>query len=775
MATNLGNLFNSWYAVKKDRFDAISKNKKLEEKIDKEVLERDAKKSVEKDLEALFKKNDARGLVVPGYKYLGPFNGLDKGKPVNDVDAAAEHHDKDYNQYIKEGKNPYLSWNKADEEFLDALAVKPKTVAGNAAAGIFGLKKKLQPVMSDDDLHQHVNKARKGGAGEGTSGEKTPTNIEKPSTGQRKPPARRLEFPAPNLGSDLDLSSAESDLSSAGPSSVEMGDAGGDGGGGGGGGSGGGPAGVVKPPLRNEYHWLEGGKYLHCIATRRFQFSNQKAYDQPSVDVFKGTKIVATVPTSAARSSQSTEVIVPTRGKSTTEVLAPEDIHETESAPPKKRRGDPDPTQFVRNTDMVIDMYSAKYDWYYVDWNRRAGIMQPSALQQLMRNVAQYRVVGLKIKYHGLQCMNEQTVGGGQMWSLMPYSAAEMAIRNRKQINWVTTGRRMTNQGSGTFGPEWHWPKDPTPAVADMWNLHLNSSLYPNPVAEGGAASRWNMPLMEDGEIEFMTQVDEKSFMYAVQSSWIKNDTYTEHVLDCGLVGTELNSSTDVEYWMLTQNVSAPFLAGRAMYGTHVLDRTNLTQPWYQSAAGQPVTRGFNTLSTGVYAKDVNPLSGLRYSHHVARSGVRDPAGQQFQSDYDGSAVGRVGNTDIRDVNLDVPIFVVAPEDSDVRATQWCVPVINGDIPDQVFFRCQPVLVPGGQLKMHCSIYCTVEVMYECVSHEAVDQKVGWSGYQVPEIGVGGVDLDASVAASELRMRQQTYVPAQTTNAWNYGAQKRLY
>ena len=27
------------------------------------------------------KKDDARGLVVPGYKYLGPFNGLDKGEP----------------------------------------------------------------------------------------------------------------------------------------------------------------------------------------------------------------------------------------------------------------------------------------------------------------------------------------------------------------------------------------------------------------------------------------------------------------------------------------------------------------------------------------------------------------------------------------------------------------------------------------------------------------------------------------------------------------------
>ena len=34
-------------------------------------------------------KDNARGLVLPGYKYLGPGNGLDKGEPVNEADAAA--------------------------------------------------------------------------------------------------------------------------------------------------------------------------------------------------------------------------------------------------------------------------------------------------------------------------------------------------------------------------------------------------------------------------------------------------------------------------------------------------------------------------------------------------------------------------------------------------------------------------------------------------------------------------------------------------------------
>lgn len=30
------------------------------------------------------------GWVVPGYKYLGPFNPIDNGEPVNKADAADE-------------------------------------------------------------------------------------------------------------------------------------------------------------------------------------------------------------------------------------------------------------------------------------------------------------------------------------------------------------------------------------------------------------------------------------------------------------------------------------------------------------------------------------------------------------------------------------------------------------------------------------------------------------------------------------------------------------
>ena len=40
------------------------------------------------------------GWVVPGYKYLGPFNPLDNGTPINKVDKAAQKHDFAYQSYM---------------------------------------------------------------------------------------------------------------------------------------------------------------------------------------------------------------------------------------------------------------------------------------------------------------------------------------------------------------------------------------------------------------------------------------------------------------------------------------------------------------------------------------------------------------------------------------------------------------------------------------------------------------------------------------------------
>lgn len=88
------------------------------------------------------KKDDARGLVVPGYKYLGPFNGLDKGEPVNHADAVAKEHDLGYDELLKQGENPYLTYNHADAK-LQADLQGDSSFGGNLANSVFQAKKRL--------------------------------------------------------------------------------------------------------------------------------------------------------------------------------------------------------------------------------------------------------------------------------------------------------------------------------------------------------------------------------------------------------------------------------------------------------------------------------------------------------------------------------------------------------------------------------------------------------------------------------------------------------
>ncbi|ATV81499.1 VP1/VP2 [Rousettus leschenaultii bocaparvovirus 1] len=88
------------------------------------------------------------GWVVPGYKYLGPFNDLDKGEPVNAADRAAQVHDHAYNKYLQSGKNPYLHFNKADQQFLDDLE-SDRSFGGWIGKTVFGIKRAIAPSLNE--------------------------------------------------------------------------------------------------------------------------------------------------------------------------------------------------------------------------------------------------------------------------------------------------------------------------------------------------------------------------------------------------------------------------------------------------------------------------------------------------------------------------------------------------------------------------------------------------------------------------------------------------
>lgn len=78
-------------------------------------------------------------LTLPGYKYLGPFNKLNKGEPTNESDRAALEHDKGYAKLLSEGKRAYTQFNDADEQFLKR--VKTNDYGGWLGKQFFTLKK----------------------------------------------------------------------------------------------------------------------------------------------------------------------------------------------------------------------------------------------------------------------------------------------------------------------------------------------------------------------------------------------------------------------------------------------------------------------------------------------------------------------------------------------------------------------------------------------------------------------------------------------------------
>lgn len=82
----------------------------------------------------------SRGLTLPGYRYLGPLNSLNRGLPRNALDGAAKKHDEKYHkitEYFKKTKNRKQfeqGIRQADEEFLDEVRTfAPPTVYDQVA------------------------------------------------------------------------------------------------------------------------------------------------------------------------------------------------------------------------------------------------------------------------------------------------------------------------------------------------------------------------------------------------------------------------------------------------------------------------------------------------------------------------------------------------------------------------------------------------------------------------------------------------------------------
>lgn len=106
--------------------------------------------------ETFYERLKKRGLTLPGYKYLGPFNSLNNGEPTNESDRVAKKHDEGYNMLLKRGSNPYIEWNSADEQAHHRWGTD---YGGRIAKSVFGIKKGLARIGFIKDTTKSKYKA----------------------------------------------------------------------------------------------------------------------------------------------------------------------------------------------------------------------------------------------------------------------------------------------------------------------------------------------------------------------------------------------------------------------------------------------------------------------------------------------------------------------------------------------------------------------------------------------------------------------------------------
>lgn len=95
-------------------------------------------------------KGEKKGLTVPGFKYLGPGNSLNRGNPVNEIDEDAEEHDKAYDraktsEEVSAADKSFIS--KASDHIIKAINQKESlsnTIGAAIGAVGIGIKSGIE-------------------------------------------------------------------------------------------------------------------------------------------------------------------------------------------------------------------------------------------------------------------------------------------------------------------------------------------------------------------------------------------------------------------------------------------------------------------------------------------------------------------------------------------------------------------------------------------------------------------------------------------------------
>ena len=104
--------------------------------------------------------------TLPGYKYLGPGNRLNKGRPTSGADFDAYKHDIGYDVLGKRTSRyaPYYKYNRYDKKLLEDLKRRKWSVGERIATKVFRTKKQLaqlgilptDPTNVDEEVQRQI-------------------------------------------------------------------------------------------------------------------------------------------------------------------------------------------------------------------------------------------------------------------------------------------------------------------------------------------------------------------------------------------------------------------------------------------------------------------------------------------------------------------------------------------------------------------------------------------------------------------------------------------
>lgn len=552
---------------------------------------------------------------------MGPGNSLNKGPAVNLNDLAAKEHDIGYDKLIKQGKHPYLQWNKADQLMQETIQ-DDGTFGYKVSDTFLSLKRVLAPEMD--------------------SSASTSTEANMP------PPAKvpRVEAPqgAPSGGT---------------------------------GGAGGGSHGEMS--LDNYAVW--SGNTVTTVATRQTHFANL-------------------------------------------ENGFPYAVHQaiTSDTVPVK-----------------TDFYSVQTDWNLVDFNAISGHFPHVDLQRLYR-CAGVRPKSVTVELEHTVTLVKNEIGGSQIVSAFQPGQLEVAIRPRGKLPYKMTGEKKVF--ASTTG--WTSQKSPFATFTVKSNqaplkYGYNTSFALSRPSTTSAESRPMKVtyLVEHGTINHLPIGGKTGYTWDMDTTWIENHCYDGHVMD-GNEHCSATSSAAAQYmrtWYKSPRMHS-FTVNANRLGRLKVQLPNSDEISCQNnktivgvaAAGLttgefPVdsiafSSGFTTQTTAYNTETNEP----NYSNW--RSGVQSLYSQWLE---------------------DAVMFDIQPRGIKNKIVQGKIsPIMQSEPPPMILFRQRPVPTGATGEFLNLQTCVTMKVTTTWEVKQGYEMHAGFSGFNMPEVNVGGFDWDLS-------------------------------